>query len=184
MKKFKTIVIIILSVLLFIVIGINTIQYIFSLKKDKEIAGLKLENETIIDNFDKKENVYVNLIADRDKTISDYKLNKPKTEKEIIYYETIKKDTKLIEELREDNKQLKTQLEKTNKALKSIYYIKHGLSLFALAGIDRELEIDVYTGIIYRRYLFKGRFFIGGGAAIKLYDEIGVSGLFELGFTF
>lgn len=177
MKKAKTIIIIVLVVLLLVGISINVVQYIWRLKLEKE-------TDVIIENNNKKENVYIDLLQDREKTISEYKLNKPKTEKEIVYYETIKKDTKFIEELRSDNKELKDQLVKTNKALKNIYKIKHGLSMFALAGIDRDLEFDLYTGITYRRYMFNGRFFVGGGVAVKLYDEIGIGITLEIGINF
>jgi hypothetical protein len=78
----------------------------------------------------------------------------------------------------------------TNEALKKTTallekkHTKNGLFLFALAGIDAKLEFDCYTGLVYQRYFFDNRGYVGFGGAVKIYSVLGGSLIINVGFSF
>lgn len=147
--------------------------------KENKIAIEKINEQLIIRGQRIKELIDNPVIITTEKLVKMTNHEKDKTildlqDKNIKLADIIKQDTFMIESLKND-------LKKTTNILAKSFKTKHSISLFGLVGIDRSLDIDIYAGIIYRRYFFEGRFYIGGGAAIKAYKELGGSVLFEIG---
>jgi hypothetical protein len=167
MKRWITI--IILSALLLLSIFLNI--FTFMIKKNSETKLTKANDEKLIEL--KYE------IESREKEIEKLKSN-PKIkieEKVVIQEKIIEKDTEII-------KDLHFRLDETNEKLKNRFIPKHGLSLFTMAGLDNQLNIDLYIGVTYRKYWFDSRFYVGGGVAVKPYKNIGGAAILEIGLTF
>jgi cell division protein FtsI/penicillin-binding protein 2 len=87
----------------------------------------------------------------------------------------IKSDTTIIDSL-------KKSLYETNNILKSKKEKLNDISIFGLAGLDKNLNIDIYAGLIYKRTLYYNNYFsfnFGGGGAVKVYKELGGSIILE-----
>jgi hypothetical protein len=162
----KNIAIIILSVLLLIVSGLLVFTVFFNKKNETKLT--RVNDEKIIEL--KYE------LQSRKKEIEKLK-SLPIEERVIIQEAIIEKDTEIINDLT-------FRLNETNEKLKNRFIVKHGLNIFALAGLDNDLNIDIYIGVTYRRYFLDGRLFVGGGLAVKPYKNIGGAALLEIGFTF
>lgn len=186
MKK-STVTIIILSSVIAILIALFFTWWFISRGidnrqvKENKISLEKINEQLIIREQRIKELIDNPVIITKEKLIIMTEPEKDKTildlqDKNIKLAEIIKQDTFIIESLKND-------LQKTTDILAKSFHPKHSLSVFGLAGIDRSLDIDIYAGLIYRRYFFDGRFYIGGGFAIKAYKELGGSVLFEIGFA-
>jgi hypothetical protein len=165
----KTIAIIILSVLLFISIGISILSVY--LNRNNQTKLTKANDEKLVELKYELES--------RDKEIKRLKDN-PEIkieEKVIIQEKIIEKDTEII-------KDLKFRLDETNTKLKKRFIPKHSLSAFALIGLDNTLTYDLYVGVTYRRMFFDGKFFVGGGAFVKPMKNVGAGVSLEIGITF
>jgi len=143
------------------------------------------ENNIILQNKEK-------LLTERENTINNL-LENPITKETIKYLSSAKKDEIILNQqdiIKADTiiiDNLYDRLNKTNEALKATFSFQHSLSLFALAGIDKTITPDIYVGVMYRRYFTNCKLiepFIGGGIAVKIYEDIGGAGLFEVGFKF
>jgi hypothetical protein len=167
----------ILSILLFISISIIVLMLLISKKNNTKLTK---ENDTTLKDkpivMDSRDNQIKDITPITNETIK-YVTVKENEEK---YKKIIDADTIIINDLYD-------RLYKTNKALKSIFSFQHSLSIFALGGFDTTLKPDIYIGIMYRRYFTNLRFiepFIGGGVAVKIYEDRGGAALFEVGFKF
>jgi hypothetical protein len=143
----------------------------------KSTNALVQSNEEYLDKLSEK-------IKNRDekiKSLENMSINK----KVIIQKEIIKEDTTTIENLEE-------KLTKTNYKLKNRFIPKHSINAFALAGLGFDVESqyfktpqpDIYIGLMYKRHLWEGRAHIGGGLAVKVYKEVGIGAIVEVGIKF
>lgn len=188
MEKIKTTAIISLSIIVVIIISIFFAWFFISKNaekkqvKENKIAIEKINEQLALREQKIKELIDSPIIITKEKILQmDSSEMKHAIidlqDKNVKLSDIIKQDTFLIESLKSD-------LQKTNDILAENFRPKHSISIFGLSGLDKTLDIDIYAGIIYRRYFFDGRFYIGGGAAVKAYKELGGSILIELGFTF
>lgn len=84
----------------------------------------------------------------------------------------------------EDEKDVLVEaLDGTNKLLTNKWYPKLGFNISVLAGIDKQLGLDVYTSLVLKKYFLKGHAFIDIGVSLKIYDELGGGLLLGIGFT-
>jgi cell division protein FtsI/penicillin-binding protein 2 len=199
MTMTKNKVIIILSGLLLACLVI--VFFIFFLQKKHE-TDLTKKNDEIVKNLNQ-------IILDRDKKIKEI-IDNPKIK--IIYktetIETLKimpdeEKNKLVLNLQDQNKELrktiddlnliiksdttiidslKKSLFETNNILKSKKEKLNDISIFGLAGLDKNLNIDIYAGLIYKRTLYYNNYFsfaFGGGGAVKVYKDLGGSIILE-----
>lgn len=72
-------------------------------------------------------------------------------------------------------------INKLEKSLKHTNIPKFGVGLGILAGLDQDLEADVYTGIRMRFYFWDARFSFDPELYVKIYDRLG--GGLGLGFS-
>lgn len=162
---------------------------------DKEIADLKKQEPKVVT----KETVVYLSSPEKDKLIFDLQLNRDSW-KAIVESQTILIDSILIEfkgvtadtlvkaikDLKETNK----SLEESNNALKSIWYPHWGMSLVESITIDSGLNMDLTTNLIFKKYFFKGRFYLGGGVSfiysrpmLSNTNNVGGGLNMELGFS-
>lgn len=172
----------ILSVLLFI--SILIIIFLIFFQKQNITRLTKSNDEALA--------YYKTQIDLRDQKIQEL-YHSPITKETIKYIPAEKKNDiilqqqKIIDADTQIIKDLYDRLDKTNTELKKKYDFKNSFSAFVLGGLDKELEIDLYTGIKYRRILFslpKFNMFAGFGGAVKVYRVVGGALEVELGFTF
>lgn len=181
MKK-TTVTIIILSnvilVLLIIIFGI----IIFNVRSSNL---LKKQTQEFLYNYDLVESEYLKQIKNRDEWRKDFKAE---TEREKMLLDIIDEDTKLLNECQDQKDKLKKELE---IILSQISSKKNNIELYVLAGGSGEdivdIEPDVYVGIKYNRTLVQTKkvdFYLGGGVAVKIYQNKGMAGTFQLGVRF
>jgi uncharacterized protein YneF (UPF0154 family) len=188
LEKIKTIIIISLSLILFIIISVFFAWFFISTNaekkqtKENKIALEKINEQMAIRDKKIKELIDNPILITKEKLVN---MTTPEKDQAIMDLQNrntslediIKQDTFMIESLKND-------LKKTNDILITRFIPKHGFSVFGLVGIDKMLAVDVYTGVIYKRYFLDGRLYFGGGLGIKPYKELGGSIIIEIGFTF
>lgn len=177
MKKTVAIIVLcnIILVLLIIIIGI----IFFSKQK------LKKQVEEFLYNYELAESEYLQKIKDRDNWRKNFQ---PQTDKEKELLRIIDEDTKLLKECQKTKQKLKKELETT---LSQINRKKNELQLFVLTGLSAntiiDIEPDVYIGLLYNRTLIQTKkvdFFVGGGGAVKVYQNRGGALTIQTGLRF
>lgn len=174
MKYLKIILGILISI---IIIGLIISVIIFLINKIEKEKIIK-ENNELISELSKK-------LEDRDNKIKNLKpikeikyLNYDEKNGLIIKQrEIIDNDTIIIADLKE-------QLEKSTDIIDNKTRLKNSLSAIGLIGIDQNLSLDIYTGIMYKRLFLNGRIYLGVGCTAKIYKTFGGGAVLEVGFSF
>lgn len=171
--------IIILSILCFLLLSFIVLENIWFVKKTKRITE-KANN--ILLKYNIKEPLYTQQFENRNKQVDELNNMIYNEDKEKVYKTIINKDTELLNECQNQKEILKISLEKTIEELENINKKKNELVLFMIAGISitKQYNIvpDIYVGLEYNRTLYSGKkidFALGGGAAVKIYQDIGVA---------
>jgi Ca2+/Na+ antiporter len=189
----KNKVIIILSGLLLACLIIIFLIFFFQKKHETDLTKkndkiIKELNQTIIDRDKKIKEIIDNpkiKIVYKTETIETLKIMPDEEKNQLIFNLQdqnkelritiddlnliIKSDTAIIDGL-------KKSLFETNNILKSKKEKLNDISIFGLAGLDKNLNIDIYAGLIYKRTLYYNNYFsfnFGGGGAVKVYKELG-----------
>jgi hypothetical protein len=81
-----------------------------------------------------------------------------------------------------------TSIEISNESLKKLRNfiasnMRYGIGPRVIIGLDRSLDIDLYTGLFFDVYFFNGHFAISPEAYIKLLSEMGGGLGFSCKFT-
>jgi hypothetical protein len=213
--------IIILSGVIVILITVIVILFFFSnwnVKKLQEENKVKIENyKIIISNLDnsndllKKEIIrinnlpanvitkyltkteYINLPDEKkDKYIYDLETDHKNMSIKITDYEAlVKSQTILIDGYKKTIHDMTADYDKLNKKLAGVFIPSWGVSLLESGTINTNLNLDLTTNLIFKKYFFNGHFYLGGGVSFvyekQLLDNKDIFGggfNFELGLIF
>lgn len=182
----RTIAIIVLSLIIVALIVFDTAYFLKSKKNQTKQIEKNKELLTYLDTqLEERDKVIKNLIANPKIITKEKIISLPDQEKTKLIIDQQNSLNKLTDIIRQDSliiETLKDNLKKSTEIMNTPQ-LKHNVSLFVLAGIDTTKNIDIYAGLLYR-YYFIPRMYAGCGGAIKLYQNIGGSLIFELGIAF
>jgi hypothetical protein len=207
--------IIILSSIIAGLVTIIIILFFFSnwnIKKLQEKNQIKIENyKLIISNLDnsngllKKEIIrinnlpanviikyltkteYINLPDEKkDKYIFDLETDHKNMVVKITDYESlVKSQTILIDDYKKTIHDMTADYDKLTKKLSGVFIPSWGVSLLESGTINTNLNLDLTTNLVFKKYFFNGRFYLGGGVSFQYEKQLlSDNNIFGGGFNF